>query len=135
MSHFLFTLASLLGVVQSRNLPRWKAEIFRIFLRGVTTLCDKKCPQEQQKCQCRFPEFSGKKPTFFPDFERSYLRSPLSYRNATPLVGTRILLSIQTISLNFCSLKISTQNGPLKKFGNKKIQKIFQKVHFFPPKL
>ena len=64
LSHFLFTLASLLGVVQSRNLPRWKAEIFRIFLRGVTTLCDKKCPQEQQKCQCRFPEFSGKKPTF-----------------------------------------------------------------------
>ena len=135
MSHFLFTLASLLGVVQSCNVPRWKAEILRIFLKGVATLCNKKCPQEQQICQCRFPEFSGKNPTFFPDFERSYLRSPLSYRNVTPLVGMRILLAIHTISLYFCSLKIRTQNGPLKKIGNKKNQKKFQKVHFFPQKL
>ena len=133
MSHFLFTLASLLEVVQSGNVPRWKAEILRIFLRGVATLCDKKCLQEQQLCQCRFPEFSGKKPTFFPDFERSYLWSPLSYRNVIPLDGTRILLSIQPISLDFCSLKISTQNGPLKKSGIKKSKKFFHVMTLYDP--
>ena len=66
-----------------------------------------------------FPEFCEKFEGFFSWLWTLYLRSPLIYRNETHLVGKIILLSIQSISLYFCALKISTRHRPLKKIGRK----------------
>ena len=45
LDQFLFALAPLVEVVESNNVPRWKAENSPDILRGVATFYDKKCPQ------------------------------------------------------------------------------------------
>ena len=45
LARFLFALAPLVEVVESNNVPRWKAENIPDILRGVATFSDKKCSQ------------------------------------------------------------------------------------------
>ena len=45
LARFLFALEPLVEVLQSHNVPRWKAENIPDILRGVATISDKKYPQ------------------------------------------------------------------------------------------
>ena len=95
-------------------------------------------PSGATKMSMPFPRIFWKKTNFFSWLWKVIsLVSLVLQKCNTPRWNENFVIYPTNINyqLNFCSLKISTQNGPLKKIGNKKNPKKFfkvrKKVNFF----